>query len=154
MKTYCKPKDVDIEDTNFNMEAVHCAFGNGKLRRRDFRTVLTKTGKISEPELFYERKEHKCHKIIDAIDAVAEQETQKIRDECLNLKPVRQFKRIDGIKMKERNLCQESPEQQVHEYILVHALQPLFRAKFLPAQFGSIPGKGQVAGTRLIERII
>ena len=108
MKTYCKPKDVDIEDTNFNMEAVHCAFGNGKLRRRDFRTVLTKTGKISEPELFYERKEHKCHKIIDAIDAVAEQETQKIRDECLNLKPVRQFKRIDGIKMKERNLCQES----------------------------------------------
>lgn len=56
--------------------------------------------------------------------------------------------------MKERNLCQESPEQQVHEYILVHALQPLFRAKFLPAQFGSIPGKGQVAGTRLIERII
>lgn len=154
MKTYCKPKDVDIEDTNFNMEAVHCAFGNGKLRRRDFRTVLTKTGKIPEPELFYERKEHKCHKIIDAIDAVAEQETQKIRDECLNLKPVRQFKRIDGIKMKERNLCQESPEQQVHEYILVHALQPLFRAKFLPAQFGSIPGKGQVAGTRLIERII
>lgn len=154
MKTYCKPKDVDIENVGFNMEAVHCAFGNGKLRRRDFRTVLINTGKISEPELFHERKEHKCRKIIDAIDAVAEQETQKIRDECLNLKPVRQFKRIDGIRMKERNLCQESPEQQVHEYILVHALQPLFCAKILPCQFGSIPGKGQVAGARLIERIV
>lgn len=85
---------------------------------------------------------------------MAEQETQKIRDECLDLKPVRQFKRIDGIKMKERDLCQESPEQQVHEYILVHALQPLLHAKLLPMQFGSIPGKGQVAGTRQIERII
>ena len=95
MKTFCKPKDVDIEDVGFNLSAVHCAFGNGKLRRRDFRTVLTKTGKISEPELFYERKNHECRKIIDAIDAVAERETQKIRDECLDLKPVRQFKRID-----------------------------------------------------------
>ena len=117
-------------------------------------TVLTKTGKISEQELFHERKNHECRKIVDAIDAVAEQETQKIRDECLDLKPVRQFKRIDGIKMKERDLCQESPEQQVHEYILVHALQPLLHAKLLPMQFGSIPGKGQVAGTRQIERIV
>lgn len=154
MKTYCKPKDVNIESTTFNLEAVHCAFGNGKLRRRDFRTVLVKTGKISEPELHWERKEQRCNKIIDAIDAVTEQETQKIRDGALNLKPVRQFKRIDGIKMKERNLCQESPEQQVHEYILVHALKPLFRAKLLPVQFGSIPGRGTVAGTRMVERII
>lgn len=116
--------------------------------------VLIKTGKISEPELYRERRNHECTKIVDAIDAVAERETQKIREGNLDLKPVRRFKRIDGIKMKERELCQESPEQQVHEYILVHALQPLFRAKFLPAQYGSIPGRGQVSGARRIERII
>ena len=39
-----------------------------------------------------EKKNHECRKIVDAIDAVAERETQKIRDECLDLKPVRQFK--------------------------------------------------------------
>ena len=40
------------------------------------------------------------------------------------------------------------------EYMAVNALQPLFRAKLLPCQYGSIPGRGQVSGKRKIERIL
>jgi hypothetical protein len=154
MKTYCKPKQVNIESVSFNRPAVHEAFGNGKLRRMDFRLFLNDTGKITLEELDMERRNHECNKILAAIDVVAEHSTEKIVKRDLNLKPVRQFKRIDGIRMKERDLCQESPEQQVFEYILVRALAPLFHAKILPCQYGSIPGRGQVSGARKIERII
>ena len=40
------------------------------------------------------------------------------------------------------------------EYIGVYALKPLFRAKILPIQYGSIPNKGGVAGKRKIERLL
>lgn len=154
MKTYCKPKHIDILNPDFNRPAVHDAFGNGKLRRFDFRRYLVSVGGISFETLNAERLAHRCNHIANAIDLVCDDMTQRIRDHDLQLPPVRQFKRIDGICRKERDLCQESPEQQVAEYILVHALMPLFRAKILPCQFGSIPGRGQVAGKRRIERIV
>ncbi|WP_348235219.1 hypothetical protein, partial [Salmonella enterica] len=55
---------------------------------------------------------------------------------------------------KVRDICQESPEQQVFEYIAKYSLEPLFRAKLLHCQYGSIPGKGQLGGKRRIERMI
>lgn len=42
----------------------------------------------------------------------------------------------------------------MYEYILVYALMPLFNAKFLPCQYGSIPSKGQIKGMKQIQRII
>lgn len=80
--------------------------------------------------------------------------TQRIINRDLQLKPIRQFQRIDGLTQKLRDICQESPEQQVFEYIGVYALKPLFRAKILPIQYGSIPNKGGVAGKRKIERLL
>lgn len=154
MKTYCKPKHVHITDPDFNRPAVHDAFGNGKLRRFDFRRYLVQVGGISFETLNGERLAHRCNHIVDAIDKVCDDMTQRIRDHDLRLPPVRQFRRVDGISRKVRDLCQESPEQQVAEYILVYALMPLFRAKLLPCQFGSIPGRGQVSGKRRIERIV
>lgn len=153
MKTYCKPKDADIESTEFNSPAVHLAFA-GKLGKREFRQLLISTGKITREELAQERVDNSCNKVIPAIDAVAEALTQRIRDRDLRLKPVRQFKRVDGISQKLRELNQESAEQQVYEYMAVQALMPLFKAKILPCQCGSIPGKGQTAGKRQIERIL
>ena len=85
---------------------------------------------------------------------VAKMLTQRIIDGDLQLKPIRQFQRIDGLTQKLRDICQESPEQQVFEYIAVFALKPLFRAKILPIQYGSIPKKGGVAGKRKIERLL
>lgn len=153
MKTYCKPKSVNIESVSFNSVAVHNAF-SGKLGKREFRELLFQTGEITPAELAEERLNQSCNKIIPAIDAVAVQATQCIIDRDLHLKPVRSFQRPDGVSQKVRDINQESAEQQVFEYIAVFALMPLFKAKLLPCQCGSIPGKGQAAGKRQIERIL
>lgn len=153
MRTHCKPKNTNIESTEFNAPAVHKCFA-GKLKKKEFRQVLINTGKITAQEIAQERANNSCNKIIVAIDAVAEQVTQKIRDRELGLKPVRQFQRRDGISQKLRDINQESAEQQIFEYIAVDALMPLFKAKILPCQVGSIPGKGQTAGKRQIERVL
>lgn len=153
MKTHCKPKTVDIESTEFNAPAVHLAFA-GKLNKREFRTLLLSTGMITKAELAEERMNNSFAKIIPAIDALAEEFTERIRSRDLRLKPVRSFKRVDGMSQKLRDLNQESPEQQIYEYIAHNALMPLFRAKILPCQCGSIPGRGQIAGKRQMERIL
>ena len=153
MKTHCKPADVDIESTAFNVPAVRKCF-NGKLRRSDFRGLLIKEGKISNEEIAEERLSGNREKIHAAEERIADWLTERIRKRNLKLKPIRQFKREDGLTHKMRDICQESPEQQIMEYMAVNALQPLFRAKLLPCQYGSIPGRGQVGGKHKIERIL
>lgn len=153
MKTYCKPKTVNIESTEFNMAAVHTAFA-GKLGKKDFQNLLIATGQITARELAQERLDNSCNKINAAIDIIADEMTERIRKRDLQLPPVRSFKRVDGMSQKLRDLNQESAEQQIFEYIGVHALKPLFNAKLLPCQCGSIPGRGQTDGKRQIERIL
>ena len=153
MKTYCKPKTVDIESLTFNSVPVHRAFAD-KLNKRMFRNLLLKTGRITPEEYAQERKEQRFNKTIEAIDAVAEDLTERIRKRDLQIPPIRKFQRLDGLSQKLRDLNQESAVQQVYEYIAVEALMPLFKAKLLPCQYGSIPGGGQTAGKRHIERLL
>lgn len=153
MKTYCKPADVDIESTAFNVPAVRKCF-NGKLRRSDFRGLLIKEGRITNKEIAAERISGRRDKINVAEERIADWLTERIRKRNLKLKPIRQFKREDGLTHKMRDICQESPEQQIMEYMAVNALQPLFKAKILLCQYGSIPGRGQAGGKRKIERIL
>lgn len=126
----------------------------GNWGERPFRRLLIATGKISREELDQERRERRCNKTIVAIDAVAQWAVERIRARDLQLKPVRQFSRRDGNSGKVRDLCQESPEQQIFEYIARYALDPLFRAKILYCQYGSMPGKGQTGGKKHNERIL
>jgi hypothetical protein len=155
MKTYCKPKNVDIENEEFNQAAVfRCLIGNRKLARRDFRRMLVSTGMVTREEYEEERLSQSYRKIYDAVVAISRDLTQRIRNRNLELKPIRQFQRVDGISRKLRTLSQFTPEHQALEYIAVDALMPMFRAKILPIQYGSIPGRGQVAGKRKIERLL
>ena len=71
-----------------------------------------------------------------AIKKLSEKCAQMIADNKLKFRELRQFNRVDGISGKKRDICQESPLQQVFEYIAVYALQPLFDAKILYCQFG------------------
>lgn len=153
MKSFCKPAEVNVEDVAFNLPAVKKCF-KGKLKRSDFRRLLINTGKITNKEIAAERIAGTHEKIDKAEERVAEILTERIRSRNLKLKPIRQFKRSDGLTHKVRDICQESPEQQVMEYMAVNALQPLFRAKLFACQHGSIPGHGQLKGKRQIERII
>lgn len=153
MKTYCKPKNVNIEDAGFNSVAVHLGF-SGKLRKDEFQKLLISTGKITQAELDEELRNNSCLKTLEAIDAVAENLTQHIRERDLQLRPVFSFQRRDGISQKLRDLNSETAEQQLYEYMAHHALEPLFKAKILPCQCGSIPGRGQIGAKRQLERIL
>lgn len=153
MKTYCKPATVNIEDWKFNELAVVECFWN-KRSRKDFQRLLCKTGKITKREIVEDQLNKDFKRTLEAESEVAKMLTQRIINRDLQLKPIRQFQRIDGLTQKLRDICQESPEQQVFEYIGVYALKPLFRAKILPIQYGSIPNKGGVAGKRKIERLL
>lgn len=153
MKTYCKPATVNIEDWKFNELAVVECFRN-KRARNGFQRLLCRTGKITKRELAEDRLNKDFKRTLEAETEVAKILTQRIINRDLQLKPIRQFQRIDGLTQKLRDICQESPEQQVFEYIGVYALKPLFRAKILPIQYGSIPNKGGVAGKRKIERLL
>ena len=153
MKTYCKPAEVNIESLEFISPAVHRCF-IGKLKDRRFRKLLVSTGRITEKQLNIDRKNNDMNRINYAIDGVAEMAVERIRNRELDIQPVRQFTRKDGNNGKIRDLCQESPEQQVFEYIAKYALDPLFRAKILPCQYGSIPGRGQIASKRRIEKLM
>ena len=152
MKTYCKPATVNVEDWKFNEVAVIECFRN-KRGRNDFQR-LCKTGKITKRQIAEDRLNQDFKRTLEAESEVAKMLTQRIVDRDLQLKPIRQFQRVDGLTQKLRDICQESPEQQVFEYIAVFALKPLFRAKILPIQYGSIPNKGGVAGKRKIERLL
>lgn len=153
MKTYCKPAQIDVEDWKQNEKAVFECFRN-KRSRNDFQRLLCRTGTIAKKELAEDRLNKNLERTMAAESAVAKILTQRIINRELNLKPIRQFQRVDGLTHKLRDICQESPEQQVFEYIAVYALMPLFRAKLLPVQYGSIPKKGGVAGKRKIERLL
>lgn len=153
MKTYCKPATVNIEDWKFNELAVVECFRN-KRSRKDFQRLLCKTGKITKREIVEDQLNKDFKRTLEAESEVAKMLTQRIINRDLQLKPIRQFQRIDGLTQKLRDICQESPEQQVFEYIGVYALKPLLRAKILPIQYGSIPNKGGVAGKRKIERLL
>lgn len=153
MKTYCKPATVNIEDWKFNELAVVECFRN-KRSRKDFQRLLCKTGKITKREIVEDQLNKDFKRTLEAESEVSKMLTQRIINRDLQLKPIRQFQRIDGLTQKLRDICQESPEQQVFEYIGVYALKPLFRAKILPIQYGSIPNKGGVAGKRKIERLL
>lgn len=110
--------------------------------------------KITKREIVEDQLNKDFKRTLEAESEVAKMLTQRIINRDLQLKPIRQFQRIDGLTQKLRDICQESPEQQVFEYIGVYALKPLFRAKILPIQYGSIPNKGGVAGKRKIERLL
>lgn len=153
LKTYCKPATVNIEDWKFNEIAVAECFRN-KRSRKDFQRLLCKTGKITKREIAEDQLNKDFKRTLEAESEVAKMLTQRIINRDLQIKPIRQFQRVDGLTHKLRDICQESPEQQVYEYIAVYALKPLFRAKILPIQYGSIPNKGGVAGKRKIERLL
>ncbi len=134
------------------MAVIDC-FKNKK-GRNDFQHLLCKTGIITKQQIAEDRLTGKKERILEAEAEVSKLLTKRIIERDLQLKQIRQFQRVDGLTHKLRDLCQESPEQQVYEYVAVHALRPLFKAKILPIQYGSMPDKGGVAGKRKIERLL
>lgn len=114
VKTYCKPAEINIESLDFIKEQVHLCF-TGKRSKRRFQNLLVSTGKITRAELREEIRNCTCNKSLTAIDAVAEQAHADILARSVSFEPVRQFQLRENGKL--RNICEESPWQQIFEYI-------------------------------------
>ena len=144
MKTYCKPAEINIESLDFIKEQVHLCF-TGKRSKRRFQNLLVSTGKITRAELREEIRNCTCNKSLTAIDAVAEQAHADILARSVSFEPVRQFQLRENGKL--RNICEESPWQQIFEYIAKGALDPLFRAKLLRSSMEVCPEKDRLPGS-------
>lgn len=153
MRSYCKPNKVNIMSVKFNLRAVCFAFDH-KLDRDDFLYLIVDTGVATLEQLHQDAKVGQRKRIVAGLDILARRYTQEIRtmNGSIEFRPVRQFQRLDGISGKLRDLCQESPKQQVYEYIVVNALDELFKKRIYKQQYGSIPGGGQLACAKQIAK--
>lgn len=126
--------------------------------RRDYLTEAEKYGGVTRAELKSAARNDDVMPRLEAADGIAYEMEQRIEDllegeaEDLDLDPVRVFHRIDGISMKNRELSCCCPLHQCFGHLAVIGMEPLLRAKLLPYQYASIPGKGQVALKRQVER--
>lgn len=129
-----------------------------KWRRDTTLRLINKYGGVTREEIETEIKEGKLWARLEAVHGIACEVMQRVEDlvdgyaDDLDLEPVKKTKRVDGLSMKERELTRESAMQQIFDHLAVLGLMPLFRAKILPWQFASIPGRGQTGGARQLHR--
>ncbi len=126
--------------------------------RRDYLTTVEKYGGVSRAQLSSAARVNDWNPRLEAVNGIALEMEQRIEDlldgetDDLDLDPVSVFYRIDGISMKRRELSNCCPMHQAFGHLAVLGLRPLLQAKLLPYQFASIPGKGQIALKRQVER--
>lgn len=139
---------------------VQAVFGayDDKWFRRNYLADAEKYGGVAYGRLKAEAAREEMHAKLEIANGIALEMEQRVEDllagdaEDLDLDPVHTFPRIDGISMKTRELSDCCPMHQCFGHLAVLGLMPLFRAKLLPYQFASIPGRGQVALKRQVER--
>lgn len=127
MKTYCK--NVDITNIETILPWVQLCL-KGKEKRSDFRGMLRRYG---------------------GAEGVAAEIAKRIENKNLELKPIHFFTKIDGMSKKVRELGVEEPIQICMDYVAVHALMPLFKAKICHYQCASIKRRGQVFGKEALD---
>ena len=126
--------------------------------RRDYLATVEKYGGVSRAQLSSAARVNDWNPRLEAVNRIALEMEQRIEDlldgetDDLDLDPVSVFYRIDGISMKRRELSNCCPMHQAFGHLAVLGLRPLLQAKLLPYQFASIPGKGQIALKRQVER--
>lgn len=126
--------------------------------RRDYLATVEKYGGVSRAELSRAARLNDWNPRLEVVNSIALEMEQRVEDlvegetDDLDLEPVSVFYRIDGISMKRRELSNCCPMHQAFGHLAVIGLRPLLRAKLLPYQFASIPGKGQIALKRQVER--
>lgn len=155
MKTYCK--NIDITDTDtikaFVFDYLTTSGNKGvNWKRNDFLDLIESYTPYRRNYLLNLESNGLliCLNIISEL--LSQEISNRIKNKDLKLSPIRFFKRIDGISLKEREISNESPMQRIMDYIAVESLMPLFKAKIVYHQYASIKGKGQIVGKRAIER--
>ena len=157
MRTYCK--NVDIENpaivSGWIFDYLHGEKNRPpKWRRKDYQLFMVEWSSYTLGEIRLAVDTHNHNVLLDVCNDIAREVCARIRRRDLRLTPIKFFKRIDGISLKERDISHESIMQQIMDAVAVYALMPLFKAKILPHQFASIQNRGQVAGANKIAKWI
>lgn len=157
LRTYCKK--VDIENpaivSGWIFDYLHGEKNRPpKWRRKDYQLFMVQWSCYTLGEIRLAVDTHNHNVLLDICNDIAREVCARIRRRDLRLAPIKFFKRIDGISMKERDISHESIMQQIMDAVAVYALMPMLKAKIMPHQYASIKTRGQVAGANKIGKWI
>ena len=142
-------KDIDLRNWRVVLPWVRDCILRHK-RRHDFRNLLKKHG-MSLTEYFKALDEQDNTILEPYIINIAKEAVARIAARELNLPPVRIRVRYDHTTMKERLIGDETPMQQVFDYIVVWGTMPVFKRRLVIQQASSIKGRGQNYGVGMIR---
>lgn len=149
MKRSCK--NIDITDWRTDEPWVaDCILRHKK--RPDFRELLLTIGEMSKAQYFAALEANDNAAFAEPIRNIAKEAARRIEAGDLQLDPVRYREMVDKSSGKTRIIGKESPMQQVLDHIAVGAAEPIAKRRIVPQQVSSLPGRGQIVGTQMIQR--
>lgn len=131
-----------------------------KWDRQDVQAVVSKYGGITRRELLADVAHGGYTVKLEAADSIACELEQRTLDllggdpDALGLEPVYVRQRRDGMTGKMRDIADLCIFHQLFGHLVRLGLDPLFKARILPQQHASIPGHGQIALKRQVERYL
>ena len=151
MKTYCKHEDPSDLATikKFAWEAV-----KSKLKRRDYSNFVSGYCSLTAKQIRERAKaqDWECPELNQAMDNIAKDISDRIKNRALNLDPIEYQTRTDGLSKKTRIIGIESVLQQVMEHVAAGCMTELWTAKYEVHQYASIKGRGQLKGVKQIQK--
>ena len=131
----------------------------GKWQRRDTMAFLEEYTGISRKELWRDELDGSCVAKNEAVEGVAcflEDLMQDLLDgydpDCID--PVEVRDRVDGMTGKVRQIACLCIPHQLLGHLCKLGLDPLFRARILPQQHASVPGRGQTGLVNQTQRYL
>lgn len=156
IKRYCKK--VDITDIGFIRQCCYDYLdgkrknSKSKWKRDDVNRLFVRFSEFSFQEVKEIVNSGEKEKLYPAVDVIAEHISKSIKENNLNLRPIKYFEKIDGMNHKKRIIGVQEPLHQIYDYVVVAGLQEMFDKKIGAFQCASLPGKGQSYGKRHIEK--
>lgn len=133
---------------------------DGKWLRNDVTTVINKYSGISRRDIALEQERGAMWLKLEAAESIAYEMEQRVCDlmdgdpDALDLAPILFSDRPDGMTGKIRKIAYVCVMHQLLNHLVVLGLEPLFKAKLLPSQFASIPGKGQTGLAKTVSKYL
>lgn len=133
---------------------------DGKWHRHDFVDVAGKYGGVTNAEIKRDEAQGAVNSKLEAAEGIALEMEQRLLDlmegeaEDLDLDPVVERPRVDGMNGKIRDVASCCVLHQCFGHLAFLGLEPLLRARILPFQHASIPGRGQSGCKRQVQRYL
>ena len=151
VKRSCKDINLRVPDT-LEPWVWDCIMRH--ISRWDFKSLVCSIGGISEADYAVSMSTRDFTAFRNASMAIAKEAAHRITGRDLELKSVSYRNRIDNSSFKVRLIGRESAMQQVFDYIAYGASMPIFKRRIVREQVSSIKGRGQIVGTKTIEKWI